>query len=266
MPSPDTNPYITATLASANSTLDLSGKQPFTLSITLTLHASAPILSYTDLHSTFFLPRNALTSLGIMFRNHHTKEEVKTVHIDSCRTPGFARRLTEISRLYLDPEKPVVFEVPFTINSEKESEEGDFDSWFEAVTSGFEDGGVYEATLPLYRTLDWWRYATLSDFHSISTTSTNPSILTRIKCSVNTLVGWWTRDTETEKKYGVPVLPREQQLPIYVEGEGVVFSCVGEKMVWPDELLEKQKINKERRDGEEKRKAEEKRLSRESKC
>jgi hypothetical protein len=44
----------------------------------------------------------------------------------------------------------------------------------------------------------------------------------------------------------------------------VVFSCVGEAMQWPADLLEKQKMNKQRRDGEEKKKAEEKRRAREN--
>jgi hypothetical protein len=60
-------------------------------------------------------------------------------------------------------------------------------------------------------------------------------------------------------------LAHEKQLPIYIEGEGVVFSCIGEAMGWPAELLEKQRKNKERRDGEEKRKTEELRRGREGK-
>lgn len=268
MPSPASEAYITATLTSANQVLDLSGKQPLTLFITLTLHASAPILAYTKLHDTFFLPRNALTDQGIIFRSHRTKEEIRTCHIDSCRTPGYARILTEKSRLYLEPERPVVFEVPFTINSDKERDAGDFDPWFAGITSGFEDGGVYEAELPLYRTLDWWRYAVSSDLHNTSANSSSSSSITStitagVASAVDAVMQRWTGAADAETKYGVPVLPRDKQLPIYIEGEGVLFSCVGKNMEWPDELLEKQRVNKERRDGEEKRKAEEKRRARE---
>lgn len=158
-----------------------------------------------------------------------------------------------------------MFEVSFAINSEKEREDEDFDPWFASITSGFADGGVYEATLPLFRTLDWWRYATFSDLHNTSTDSGTSSIAARIRSAVDVMTSWWTQDTDTENKYGVPVLPHDQQLSIHIEGDGVVFSCVGEKMMWPDELLEKQRVNKERRDGEEKRKAEETRPDREGK-
>lgn len=188
MPSPKSKPYITAFLTSANPILDLSGKHAFTLTITLMLHASAPVLCYTDIYDTFFLPRNALTDVGIIFRHHHTKEEIRLCHIDSCRTPGFARRLTEVSRLYLEPERPVVFEVPFAINSEKAREDKDFDPWVASITSEFQDGGVYEAALPLYRTLDWWRYATSSDLHNTSTDSGTSSITARIRSAVDVMI------------------------------------------------------------------------------
>lgn len=267
MPSPASEAYITATLTSANQVLDLSGKQPLTLTITLTLHASAPILAYTELHDTFFLPRNALTDQGIIFRDHHTKEEIRTCHIDSCRTPGYARMLTEKTRLLLQPEVPVVFEVSFAGNEDEKGEEG-FDAWFAGITSGFEDGGVYEAELPMYRTLDWWRYAVSSDLHDTSANSSSSSSITStitagVASAVDAVMQRWTGAADAETKYGVPVLPRDKQLPIYIEGEGVLFSCVGKNMEWPDELLEKQRVNKERRDGEEKRKAEEKRRARE---
>ena len=155
----------------------------------------------------------------------------------------------------------MILAVPFTVNSDKEREEGDFDAWFASVTSGFGDEGVYEATLPLYRALDWWRYAKPSDLHNTSMDSADTSLVARIRSVVDAVMQWWTGDAET--RYGVPVLPYDKQLPIYTEGEGVLFSCVGEKMVWPDELLGKQRVNREKRDGEERRKAEEKRRGRE---
>jgi hypothetical protein len=161
------------------------------------------------------------------------------------------------------PEKPVVFEVPFTINSDKDREANAFDAWFATVTSGFSNGGVYSATLPLYQKLDWWRYATSSDLplQLPFTTQNSSFIITGFKSAVASILQWWQGDREN--KYGVPVLPYEQQLPIYIEGEGVIFSCVGERIEWPTEILEKQRENRERRDGEQKRIAEEKRRERE---
>jgi hypothetical protein len=245
-------PYLTATLTSKYSILDLCGKQPLILSITLTLHASTPILCYTEPTDTFFLPRNALTDMGIIFTDLHSKKEIKICHIDSTRHPGYARRLTDETKLLLLPETPMVFDVGFDVHSDKDREEGDFDAWMADLGSVFESGGIYEASLPLYRTLDWWRYTEPSELQGSESTDTASRAV--------------VDDTaDVEAKYGVPVLPHGEQLPIYIEGEGVVFSCIGEAMGWPAELLEKQRKNKERRDGEEKRKTEELRRGREGK-
>jgi hypothetical protein len=248
-------PYLTAILTSPHSTLDLCGKRSLTLSITLTLHASTPILCYTEPTDTFFLPRNALTDVGIIFTDCKTKEEIRICHIDSARRPGYARRLTDETKLLLLPETPVVFDVGFDVLSDKDRKEGDFDAWMADVGSVFESGGVYEASLPLYRTLDWWRYAKTSELED--TESSNMDTPNNTAAS--------STDDDVEARYGVPVLAHEKQLPIYIEGEGVVFSCIGEAMGWPAELLEKQRKNKERRDGEEKRKTEELRRGREGK-
>jgi hypothetical protein len=167
-------PYITAVLTSEHSILDLSGKQPLTLSITLTLHASAPILCYTEPCDTFFLPRNALTDVGIIFTDCKTKEEIRICHIDSVRRPGYARNLTEKTRLLLRPETPVVFDVGSNIHSDKDTETG-FDPWMADLGSVFESEGIYEATLPLYRTLDWWRYAKPSKHEATASSSMDTS-------------------------------------------------------------------------------------------
>jgi hypothetical protein len=256
-PKTEPKPYLTATLTSPHTILDFSGKQPFTFLITLTLHASAPILAYTEVYDTFFLPRSALTDVGIIFTDHKTKEEVRICHIDSAAPPGYARALTEERKLVLRPEEAVVFEVPIDILSGKDTDtEMGFDPWMASLSSVFEDGGVYEAELPLYRTLDWWRYAKPSELEDNNHTNTAALVS----------VGRDEVDGEgdVEARYGVPVLAYDQQLPIYIEGDGVVFSCVGKAMQWPAELLEKQKMNKQRRDGKEKKKAEEKRRAREN--
>jgi hypothetical protein len=248
-------PYLTAILTSPHSVLDLSSKHPLTLFITLTLHASLPILCYTEITDTFFVPRNALTDMGIIFTDLHSKKEIKICHIDSTRHPGYARRLTDETKLLLLPETPMVFDVGFDVHSDKDRKEGGFDAWMADLGSVFESGGIYEASLPLYRTLDWWRYAKTSELEDTESSS--------MDLSNNTAAS--STDDDVEARYGVPVLAHEKQLPIYIEGEGVVFSCIGEAMGWPAELLEKQRKNKERRDGEEKRKTEELRRGREGK-
>jgi hypothetical protein len=248
-------PYLTATLTSKHSILDLSGRQPFQLTITLTLHASAPILCYTEPCDTFFLPRNALTDVGIIFTDCKTKEEIRICHIDSARRPGYARMLTDKTKLLLRPEMAVVLDVGFDVLSDKSREEGDFDPWMADIGSVFESGGIYEATLPLYRTLDWWRYAKPSELEATESSSMDTLDKTAARPA----------DDDVEARYGVPVLAHEEQLHIYIEGEGVVFSCVGEAMGWPADIKEKQRKNKERRDGEEKKKTEELRRDREGK-
>lgn len=260
-PNAEPEPYLTATLTSADSILDLSGKNPFTFLITLTLHdASAPILAYTEVYDTFFLPRSALIDVGIIFTDHKTKEEVRTCHIDSAKSPGYARKLTDKTRLLLYPGIPVKFEVPIGILSEKSTEEtGMFDPWMATLAAAFSSGNVYSATLPLYRTLDWWRYA--KPFEIEKDDKDNNTVPDTLKTAVEPVVDG---EGDLEARYGVPVLACDQQLPIYIEGDGVVFSCVGEAMQWPADLLEKQKMNKQRRDGEEKKKAEEKRRAREN--
>jgi hypothetical protein len=258
-PNAEPEPYLTATLTSADSILSLSGKNPFTFLITLTLHdASVPILAYTEVYDTFFLPRSALTDFGIIFTDHKTKEEVRTCHIDSAKSPGYARKLTDKTRLLLYPEKPKVFEIPIDVLSEKDTEMG-FDPWMATLSSAFSSGNVYSATLPLYRTLDWWRYAKSSELEEDDKDNNNAT--DTIKTVVEPVAD---EEGDVEARYGVPVLAHDQQLPIYIEGDGVMLSCIGKAMEWPAELLERQKSNKQRRDGEERKKAEEKRRAREN--
>ena len=155
----------------------------------------------------------------------------------------------------------MVFAVPFDIRSDSEDKAGGFDSWLATITGGFEDGGVYDATLPLYRTLDWWRYAKYSEIpHDDPATTT---IAAAIGSVVDSVVKRWTGDEEN--RYGVPVLAEDKQLPIYVEGDGVVFRCVGEKIQWPADMEEKQRVNRDRREGQERAKAGAKRIARDGK-
>jgi hypothetical protein len=253
-PNPEPNPYLTATLTSPHTTLDFSSKQPFTLLITITLHASAPVVAYTELYDTFFLPRSALTDVGIIFTSHKTQKQIRTCHIDSAAPPGYARKLTDKTRLLLFPERSEVFEIPIDILSQKDTETG-FDPWMASLSSAFVDGETYEAALPFYRTLDWWRFAKPSEIEKDDKDNDETT-------DTSELVD--DGEGDVEARYGVPVLPYDQQLPIYIEGDGVVFSCVGKAMQWPSSLLEKQKMNKERRDGAERKKAQELKRGREN--
>jgi hypothetical protein len=266
MQSPNTEPepYLTATLTSTDSILDLSGKKPFTFLITLTLHnASAPILAYTSPSSTFFLPRSALTDVGLIFTDHKINEEVKICHIDSAKSPGYARRLTDKTRLLLLPGKPEVFKIPIDVLSNKDTETG-FDPWMATLSSAFSSGNFYSATLPLYRTLDWWRYAKSSEFQRYHESSASSLSNASDDASTGTVESVVDETSDVEARYGVPVLAYDQHLPIYIEGDGVVFSCTGKAMEWPTSLLEKQKTNKQKRDGQERKKTEELRGAREN--
>jgi hypothetical protein len=142
--------------------------------------------------------------------------------------------------------------------SNKDAETG-FNPWMATLSSAFSSGNVYSATLPLYRTLDWWRYAKPSEIEQDNrdNDNTTDTFQTAVEPTVD-------EEGDVEARFGVPVLAHDQQLPIYIEGDGVVFSCIGKAMEWPAELLEKQKMNKQRRDGEEKKKAEGKRRAREN--
>ncbi|KAK5999722.1 hypothetical protein QM012_005128 [Aureobasidium pullulans] len=156
----DQKPHITAVLTNPQTELDLSGNKPFSLTITLTLHAKAPILCYIGEDDTFFLPHLALHDVGIIFADLHTKQQISSSHLDICRITVFgsgpSRPLDEHSRLYMQPRRPLIFEVPFTGHKNKGCGRN-FHPSFYMATSGFETGHTYEATLPADRKISWWR-------------------------------------------------------------------------------------------------------------
>ncbi|KAH0366131.1 hypothetical protein KCU65_g5557, partial [Aureobasidium melanogenum] len=121
-------PYITAVLTGTQTELDLSGQQPFNLSISLTLHAKAPIICYIDPEDTFFIRRNALHQVGIRFRDQRTniiQQRTERACTGFMKSPNLERPLAEWSRLYLSPGKPVLFEVAFPV-----TKTGDADTAF----------------------------------------------------------------------------------------------------------------------------------------
>ncbi|CAD0090799.1 unnamed protein product, partial [Aureobasidium vineae] len=224
MQSTRSEPYITAVLHGAQTELDLSGSNSFSLTISLTLHAEAPVICYLGDDDNFFVSDNALADVGIVL-------------------------LSSESGLHLKPNIPITFDIPFNGSKQKQGDSS-FDIRLYMVAHGFETGGTYEAALQTGRKIFWWRYA--SFWETEGQQREVSAITAGVRAAVKSAVSWWTGDKECEQ--GVPVLPREQQMPIYIEGENVVFSCVGKLMEWPipDEEAER-KMAGERREVKEKR-------------
>lgn len=158
--------------------------------------------------------------------------------------PGPTRLLDSSSGLYLQPNTPIVFDIPF--NDTRHKHHDTFcDLRLYMVAHGFETGGTYKAALPTDRKLSWWRWANSWEIAEQGPESS--TMMAAMKSTVKQAITWWTGDNEA--KQGVPVLPENEQLPIYIEGDGVVFSCVGKSMQWPlrprkkrDNLLKKDEM------------------------
>lgn len=238
--STSTEPYITAILTGAQTELDLSGTKPFTLIIALTLRAKAPILCYIGEDDTFFFPWLALHDIGVRFRDHETKQRISSSHLDICRLADFGSRpdrpLAKESRLYLSSNEPVIFKVSFTGHKDKGCGRS-FSPSFYLATCAFKAGRFYEATLPADRKISWWRWA---NFWEAEVQGQGTSaIKSMLRSIIESGVLWWTGDKE--RLQGVPVLPENEQLPIYIGGDRIVFSCFGERMEWPPRIEEEEK-------------------------
>ncbi|KAG9949361.1 hypothetical protein KCU85_g4338, partial [Aureobasidium melanogenum] len=229
-------PYIIAVLSGAQTELDLSGDRPFSLSITLTLHAEAPIFCYIGDDNAFFRLPHALHDVGIEFTDQRTHKQIGTSQV-ACTgfmdEPGPGRILDSSSGLFLQPKSPVVFDIPFNGTRYKQGDNF-FDLHLYMVSHGFEAGGTYKAALPTDRKLSWWRWAK----------------------------SWEAEDQEPESsalmsgegKQRVPVLSENEQLPIYIEGDGLIFSCIGKPMEWPLRTEEEERqLAEERREIRERR-------------
>jgi hypothetical protein len=146
-------PYLTATLSVPQTELDLSSTTPFSLTITVTLHASSPILCY--IADTFLHPQTALRKPGICFTKldcHRQGVQRSTVHINTGNST--TRPWDPTHFLLLQPEEPVCIDIPF--GSLKPGTAA-FDIRLWITTSGFETGDGYEAVLPIGGMVSWWR-------------------------------------------------------------------------------------------------------------
>lgn len=118
------------------------------------------------------------------------------------------------------------------------------------VAHGFENGGTYKAALPTNRKLSWWRWA--QPWEDEGQGPESSAMMAGLRSTINSAVTWLTGDKEG--KQGVPVLPEDEQLPIYIEGDGVKFSCVGKPMEWPIRTEEEERqLAEERREIRERR-------------
>lgn len=197
-------PYLTASLRAPELELDLSGSRPFSLELVVTLHASEPILVYTA--DTFLSSQAALRQGGIDFvrKGSDSKLEPRST-IDVNRGHGPDRPWLPNSFLTLQPETLTLIHVPFYSRSPSiASKDGHFDLRFWLSTATFQTGNAYKAVLPSTVKVSWWRWATQGK----------------------------EEDNDNGNK-GVPLLPEEKQLPIYVVDDDVTFTCVGQHVLPP---------------------------------
>jgi hypothetical protein len=188
------SPYLTAVLRAPVPELDLSGSQPFSLELVVTLYASKPILLYTA--DTFLSPPAALRQGGIIFvrQQSDSKPEPRST-IDVNRGHGPDRPWSPNNLLTLEPETPARIQIPFNSRSPSIASQGghfDFRLWMSTAT--FQTGIAYKAVLPSAVKVSWWRWATQGEGN----------------------------DSES-----VPVLPEEEQLAVYVVDDDATFTCVG---------------------------------------
>ncbi|KAH0274758.1 hypothetical protein KCU91_g5048, partial [Aureobasidium melanogenum] len=247
MQSARAEPYITAVLTGSQTELDLSGDQPFNLSITLTLHANAPVICYAGDDNAFFRLPHALHNVGIVFTDQRTHEQIGTSQV-ACTgfmdEPGPGRILDSTSRLFLQPNTPVVFEIPFNGTRHKQGDSF-FDLHLYMVAHGFETGGTYRAALPTDRKLSWWRWA--KSWEAEDQEPESSALISGVRSTIKSAVTWFTDDQES--KHRVPVLSENEQLPISIEGDGLIFSCVGKPMEWPLRTEEEERqLAEERRE------------------
>lgn len=195
-------PYLTAVLRAPEPELDLSGSQPFSLELVVTLHASEPVLLYTA--DTFLSPLAALRQGGIDFvrKGSDSKPEPRST-IDVNRGHGPDRPWLPTSFLTLQPETPTLIHVPFYSRSPSiASKDGHFDLRLWLSTATFQTGNAYKAVLPSAVKVSWWRWAAQG------------------------------KDNDNDdNNEGVPLMEEEEQLPIYVFDDDVTFTCVGQHVL-----------------------------------
>lgn len=206
--------YIEVSIRAIPEQLDLSGLQPFSLQLHVTLrHASKPILLYKQ--DTIFELSTALHEGGIEFypcgdvNNEDSKPVGRgTIHI--CVFGGASRPYYEGYLLFLEPDTPKVINLPFR------------DLEFNA--EGLETGGMYEAVVPAGHEATWWRRATLDEVRNGTPRECRePYAISKV---LSNLRKWWTQNYDVKN---VPTLPEEERLPIRQAAEkGAIFDCVGD--------------------------------------
>lgn len=162
MGEPATEPYLEATLDAPQTELDLSGRTPFRLSISATLHAQSPLLCYVA--DTFLWPQNALRAGGINFTKLSSQPRPVKRSTVSINTGNFSDRPWLVNHcLLFSPQKAVIIDVPFGSLRGMGTYPPAFDVRFWITTSGFETACSYEATLPDTGMISWWRWASVDE-------------------------------------------------------------------------------------------------------
>lgn len=117
-------PYLTASVHASQTELDMSDIQPFSLELTVTLHASKPVTLYTA--NTFLSPFTALRQRGIGFV-HMGRDSVpeprSTVHVDRCG--GSDRPWSPRDSLTLEPGISSLVNVPFNSRAHQQLQKAD---------------------------------------------------------------------------------------------------------------------------------------------
>jgi hypothetical protein len=229
MTSTPTKPRLTASLHAPTHSFSLPGTPPFILTLTLTLHAPAPIRLYTA--GTFLSSATALRSGGIIFTpskptHPHTHAEPlprSTRYVN--RGNGPYRPWHPASFLTLTPGKEVHIAVPFGSANPPPVGDGRFDVRLWITTAGFRAGEAYVARLPAGVRVSWWRWAGARDDEVPAA-----RVGVAAAAAFRAVLEWWRGgDGGAGGEEGdVPVLPEDEQLVIEVVGEGVTFTCFGE--------------------------------------
>lgn len=225
MKSKATEPYLTAELLAPQAELDTSGKTPFRLQISVTLRAQNPAICYFK--DTFLWPQTALREPGIKFvKQGGDGEPIPRSYVSVCTFGETNRPWDPKCCLFLIPGEPLIIDIPFGSFDPAAKQEEGFNLRMCFTTSGLETGCSYEAALPGPTKISWWRWATKDEV--VRRVQVKPR--TSFAASIGARL-WMTNKNDEEDV--VPIAPEEQQLPVLISGDKVVFACVGEPVTWP---------------------------------
>lgn len=224
-------PHLSVSLIAPQTELDLNGRHPFHLHLSVVLQAEGPVLLYTA--DTFLSPQAALRQGGLNFsRTSSTspsdKQPLPRSTVNVNRGSGTSRPADPSHFLILEPEKPKVIEIPF--GSHKELTSASFDVRFWTTTSAFAAGETYEVSMPSTCKVTWWRWTSPEESKPGDASSLLPGY--EAHGVVDSSQSWWSGTGDGEGE-GVPVLPNDEQMPIIPSGGSVSFTCVGKRMEPP---------------------------------